>query len=179
MVEDPAALEFVTESSLVYAIHCYVELYQAVSEKALPAMVIMNDLEQYGSSGKSLEAMVEECEAVTFPQWKGDVYRADFAFTKIYWRRNGTREALTGKVESITDTGKEVKRVEEETPMLKLDKDAKLLETVVKIAPEKSANANEVPAVKPLDNEVTTETVDVPESSKNIEIEQKHDTTNK
>jgi hypothetical protein len=92
-------LDLITETSLVYAIHCYIELYLAVSEKARPAMVVMNDLEEYVSPGKmipeGLQKMVEDCEEVEWPEWgqKGDGFRADFAFTKIWWRK-GEQEIL-------------------------------------------------------------------------------------
>ena len=48
VVEDPAAFSQITESSLVYAIHCYAQIYKAVSEGSRPAVLIGTDVENFG-----------------------------------------------------------------------------------------------------------------------------------
>ncbi|PMD14308.1 hypothetical protein NA56DRAFT_711127 [Hyaloscypha hepaticicola] len=92
VVDDPDAFRSITEDSLVYAIHCYVNVYKAISEGPKPALLIGTDIENFGRFGsketteaakKSLEEMVEGCEVLEFPQ-----VRHDFSDTKIYWRRS-------------------------------------------------------------------------------------------
>jgi hypothetical protein len=48
VVEDPAAFSQITESSLVYAIHCYAQVYKAVSKGSRPAVLIGTDVENFG-----------------------------------------------------------------------------------------------------------------------------------
>ncbi|RDL41675.1 uncharacterized protein BP5553_01654 [Venustampulla echinocandica] len=91
VVEDPAAFDQIDENTLVYAIHCYSDVYQKVSQAPKPAVLVSTDVELFdrtsldGEKGdvKSLGAMVESYEAIPFPQ-----IRHDFSDTKIYWPKN-------------------------------------------------------------------------------------------
>ncbi|TVY19587.1 hypothetical protein LARI1_G000756 [Lachnellula arida] len=91
-VEDPKAFGDIDENSLVYAIHCYADVYKKVSEQKRPAIFIGTDVENFGRftlsetaevTAKALDEMVEQYEAIDFPQ-----IRHDFSDTKIYWRKN-------------------------------------------------------------------------------------------
>ncbi|TVY80808.1 hypothetical protein LSUE1_G003265 [Lachnellula suecica] len=91
IVEDPEAFQHIVESSLVYAIHCYADVYKEVSEQKTPAVFIGTDVENFGRfnlsetaevTAKALEEMVKGYESVDFPQ-----IRHDFSDTKIYWRK--------------------------------------------------------------------------------------------
>ncbi|TVY88647.1 hypothetical protein LAWI1_G006343 [Lachnellula willkommii] len=92
VVEDPKAFGDIEENSLVYAIHCYADVYKKVSEQKRPAIFIGTDVENFGRftlsetaevTAKALDEMVEQYEAIDFPQ-----IRHDFSDTKIYWRKN-------------------------------------------------------------------------------------------
>lgn len=48
MVEDPEAIGKITESTLVYAIHCYADVYMAVSEGPRPSMMVITDVDNFG-----------------------------------------------------------------------------------------------------------------------------------
>ena len=48
MVEDPDAIGEITDNTLVYAIHCYADVYMAVSEGPCPSMIVMTDIENFG-----------------------------------------------------------------------------------------------------------------------------------
>ncbi len=47
VVEDPLAFGHVTENSLVYAIHCYAEVYKSIAEGPRPALMIGTDAENF------------------------------------------------------------------------------------------------------------------------------------
>lgn len=51
VVDDPDAFRRITEDSLVYAIHCYVDVYKAISEGPKPALLIGTDIENFGRFG--------------------------------------------------------------------------------------------------------------------------------
>jgi hypothetical protein len=51
VVEDPEAFKSIKEDSLVYAIHCYVDVYKAVSEGTRPAVLIGTDIGNFGRFG--------------------------------------------------------------------------------------------------------------------------------
>ncbi|KAG0650536.1 hypothetical protein D0Z07_3035 [Hyphodiscus hymeniophilus] len=79
VVEDPLAFGHITEKSLVYAIHCYAQVYKSVAEGPRPAVVIGTDVENFGkfnlnetteNIAKDLEDMVQDCETIDFPQGK-------------------------------------------------------------------------------------------------------------
>jgi TusA-related sulfurtransferase len=48
VVEDPGAFAHIGEKSLVYAIHCYADVYKKVSEEKRPAVFIGTDVENFG-----------------------------------------------------------------------------------------------------------------------------------
>ena len=48
VVDDPLAFEHITESSLVYAIHCYGQVYKSIADGPRPAVVIGTDVENFG-----------------------------------------------------------------------------------------------------------------------------------
>jgi hypothetical protein len=48
VVDDPDAFKHITEATLVYAIHCYADVYKAVSEGPRPAVLIGTDVENFG-----------------------------------------------------------------------------------------------------------------------------------
>lgn len=92
VVDDPLAFGRITQKSLVYAIHCYAQVYKLVAEGPRPALMIGTDVENFKKFNllesteiimKSLENMVKDCEVIDFPQ-----VRHDFSDTKIYWRKD-------------------------------------------------------------------------------------------
>jgi len=90
VVDDPQAFDSITESALVYAIHCYAPVYKSISERPRPAVLIGTDVDNFGKFNLSIEGtitqeledMVSGCEVWEFPQT-----RHDFSDTKIYWRK--------------------------------------------------------------------------------------------
>ena len=48
VVDDPLAFGCITEKSLVYAIHCYSQVYKSVAEAPRPAMMIGTDVDNFG-----------------------------------------------------------------------------------------------------------------------------------
>lgn len=48
VVEDPEAFQHIGEDSLIYAIHCYADVYRKVSEQKRPAVFIGTDVENFG-----------------------------------------------------------------------------------------------------------------------------------
>lgn len=48
VVEDPEAFEQIGENTLVYAIHCYADVYTKVSKQQRPALFIGTNLENFG-----------------------------------------------------------------------------------------------------------------------------------
>lgn len=48
IVNDPEAFTKITEGSLVYAIHCYAQVYKAISEGVRPAVLIGTDVGNFG-----------------------------------------------------------------------------------------------------------------------------------
>lgn len=48
VVEDPKAIGKIGNGSLVYAIHCYADVYLAVSEGPRPAMMVVTDVGNFG-----------------------------------------------------------------------------------------------------------------------------------
>jgi hypothetical protein len=48
VVEDPLAFAKITEKSLVYAIHCYAQVYKSVAEGPRPALLIGTDVDNFG-----------------------------------------------------------------------------------------------------------------------------------
>jgi hypothetical protein len=47
-VEDPEAISKITGNTLVYAIHCYADVYMTVAEGPRPAMMVITDVENFG-----------------------------------------------------------------------------------------------------------------------------------
>jgi hypothetical protein len=48
VVEDPEAIGKIGSGSLVYAIHCYADVYLAVSEGPRPSMMVVTDVGNFG-----------------------------------------------------------------------------------------------------------------------------------
>lgn len=48
VVSDPEAFTRVGEGSLVYAIHCYADVYHKVSQQKRPAVFIGTDVQNFG-----------------------------------------------------------------------------------------------------------------------------------
>ena len=48
VVEDPEAISKINIDSLVYAIHCYADVYQAVSGGPRPSVMIITDVANFG-----------------------------------------------------------------------------------------------------------------------------------
>jgi hypothetical protein len=48
VVDDPEAFKSITEDGLVYAIHCYVDVYKAINEGPRPAVLIGTDVGNFG-----------------------------------------------------------------------------------------------------------------------------------
>lgn len=47
VLEDPAAFKQIDENTLVYAIHCYSDVYENVSQAPKPAVLISTDVELF------------------------------------------------------------------------------------------------------------------------------------
>ncbi|KAH8660969.1 hypothetical protein BGZ60DRAFT_471785 [Tricladium varicosporioides] len=48
VVEDPAGFQEIGEDTLVYAIHCYGDIYRKMSESKKPAVLICTDMDNFG-----------------------------------------------------------------------------------------------------------------------------------
>lgn len=48
VVHDPEAIGKITVNTLVYAIHCYADVYMAVSEGPHPSVMVITDVENFG-----------------------------------------------------------------------------------------------------------------------------------
>jgi hypothetical protein len=59
-VEDPEAIGKVTDSALVYAIHCYADVYMAVAKGPQPAMMVITDVENFGRFNVYVKAALSE-----------------------------------------------------------------------------------------------------------------------
>lgn len=59
VVEDPKAFNIVAEESLVYAVHCYLQIYDKVRKVAIPAILIGNDLD-----GKDDRDTIKKCPEI-------------------------------------------------------------------------------------------------------------------
>ena len=49
-MQDPSAFSHITDNSLVYAIHCYADVYKSVSEAPPPVMLVATDVDNFGKS---------------------------------------------------------------------------------------------------------------------------------
>lgn len=47
VVQDPEAISKIHESSLVYAIHCYADVYMAVSKALRPSIMVGTDVKNF------------------------------------------------------------------------------------------------------------------------------------
>ncbi|CAG8980309.1 hypothetical protein HYALB_00013011 [Hymenoscyphus albidus] len=92
VLPDPEAFEHIDGNTLVYAIHCYANIYEKVGKRENAAVMICTDMEMFESSriekeeseaNKTLQVMVDGYEKIPFPQ-----IRSDFSDTIIYWRRD-------------------------------------------------------------------------------------------
>ncbi|PBP24987.1 hypothetical protein BUE80_DR004165 [Diplocarpon rosae] len=136
VVHDPKAFAEVGEGSLVYAIHCYGKVYKSVSERPRPAVLIATDVQNFGrfdsqvllhdwwtlltvfrsedSIANDLNAMVEGCQIIDFPQ-----LRHDFSDTKIYIRpatvsAAETQSSSDGYAIEVSEVGCTEKQPQEE-----------------------------------------------------------------
>lgn len=50
VLPDPEAFEHIDGNSLVYAIHCYADIYEKVSKRENPAVMICTDMEMFEAS---------------------------------------------------------------------------------------------------------------------------------
>lgn len=48
VVEDPAGFQEIDEDTLVFAIHCYGDVYKKMSESKKPAVLICTDMDNFG-----------------------------------------------------------------------------------------------------------------------------------
>ncbi|KAH7360149.1 hypothetical protein BKA65DRAFT_179782 [Rhexocercosporidium sp. MPI-PUGE-AT-0058] len=113
VAKDPEAFAEVGEGSLVYAIHCYADVYKSVAGRPRPAVLIGTDVGNFArfdasedTTARDLENMVDGCKVIEFPQ-----LRHDFSDTKIYLRPTTKVET---KVEPASVAMEESK--EEPTP---------------------------------------------------------------
>ncbi|KAG9231990.1 hypothetical protein BJ875DRAFT_467987 [Amylocarpus encephaloides] len=126
VLETPEAFAKVTVDTMVYAIHCYADIYSQISTQEPPAVLIGTNMDKFEmssevdeSTGRTLKAMVEGYEKSPFPQ-----IRSDFSDTIIYWGRRSTEEAgvaATPAIEEVQgpeakeeDAGVEAKDIEPE-----------------------------------------------------------------
>lgn len=128
VVDHPQAFEHVNKSSLVYAVHCAFELLWKVKERADPALLIVNDLQEtrfeqiaqrshvpdepaYESENSHqteeekentyLERYHQTCSLkIGCQEIVFPELRNDFSDTMIYWR--GTQSPINSQEEVIT-----------------------------------------------------------------------------
>lgn len=92
-VENPKAFEMIGLNSLVFAVHCYQNLYCTIARGCKPAILVGTKFErfemlEYGSQNLSSNLSLLKCmykeysDEMDFPQM-----RHDFSDTKIYWRK--------------------------------------------------------------------------------------------
>ncbi|KAL3422684.1 sensitivity to red light reduced-srr1 [Phlyctema vagabunda] len=121
VVDDPMAFDHITETTIVYAIHCYAEVYERVSKSSRPALLVSTDVKNFDGHAPSnatvaaLETLVEGCEELDFPQ-----LRHDFSDTKLYWRSDKEPDAAA-----------KVSPVDASTEILELSADAVTSEPVL------------------------------------------------
>lgn len=100
-VRDPKAFRLIGESSLVFAIHCYWEIYHAIIKASKPSVLIgtkMDNFEKFDTTSSEelsnkmeiIKRMVEDYQEIDFPQ-----LRHDFSDTVIYWRQSSTNIRLS------------------------------------------------------------------------------------
>ncbi|RKF71635.1 hypothetical protein GcM1_250067 [Golovinomyces cichoracearum] len=100
-VRDPKAFGLIGESSLVFAIHCYWEIYHAIIKASKPLVLIgtkMDNFENFDTTSSEelsnkmeiIKRMVEDYQEIDFPQ-----LRYDFSDTVIYWRQSSTNIRLS------------------------------------------------------------------------------------
>ncbi|KAF4627285.1 hypothetical protein G7Y89_g10870 [Cudoniella acicularis] len=122
VVEDPAGFESIGEDTLVYAIHCYGDVYRKVAEGIKPAILICTDLDNFGKfnlsetteeATKVFEDIVDGCEKIDFPQ-----LRYDFSDTKIYLRQTEEqlKRAEIAKLEAIAATAENLETEDNTEP---------------------------------------------------------------
>ncbi|KAI1007199.1 hypothetical protein K3495_g1024 [Podosphaera aphanis] len=90
VLEDPTAFEMIDDGSLIFAVHCYRGLYDAIANRGKKPSVLIGTnadifwkYESFDEPDKptKLDKMIMGCDEIKFPQ-----LRHDFSDTKIYWR---------------------------------------------------------------------------------------------
>ncbi|EHL00154.1 hypothetical protein M7I_3922 [Glarea lozoyensis 74030] len=155
---DPDAFELITEKTMVYAIHCYADIYEKVARRGGGKVIVCTDVEKFGgpsssisdSTIKILEVMVDGYEKMEFPQ-----IRSDFSDTKIYWRRSSDSAPLIEEAEIARDV--EVSTVAQEKKEVPVEP-ANTPSSVAALE-EKVEQQNE----NPVEAEVTSDIVSAPE----------------
>ncbi|KAH7029570.1 uncharacterized protein B0I36DRAFT_364092 [Microdochium trichocladiopsis] len=91
VVESPAGFELVDESTLVYGVHLYREIYSQAIAKAIPAVFVGTGYDVWDNYHDTqdldwdrLKTVDAACEKVQFPQDKG---YTTFTSTSLHWRR--------------------------------------------------------------------------------------------
>ncbi|TQS39455.1 hypothetical protein Golomagni_00019 [Golovinomyces magnicellulatus] len=101
VVRDPKAFGLIGENSLVFAIHCYWEIYHSIIKASKPSVLIgtkMNNFEKLDTTSSEelsnkmeiINRIVEDYQEIDFPQ-----LRHDFSDTVIYWRQSLTNITLS------------------------------------------------------------------------------------
>lgn len=97
-LDDPQGIDHIDEETLVFAVHCYADLYQQIGKASLPVVLIASDIERHIENMRVLESRSEDeekklkelsilstgVEVVPFPQ-----IRYDFSDTSIYLKTTG------------------------------------------------------------------------------------------
>lgn len=92
-LDDPQGIENIDGETLVFAVHCYADLYQQIGKGSQPVVLIASDIERHVENIRMLKSRSEEeekkleelsslntgVEVVPFPQ-----IRYDFSDTSIY-----------------------------------------------------------------------------------------------
>ncbi|KAH8594136.1 hypothetical protein B0O99DRAFT_189157 [Bisporella sp. PMI_857] len=105
VVDDPAAFQHVTGDSLVYAIHCYNDVFKQIVKFAKPAMMIRNKLDDLDlnptlkDDAAALQELIQEYEGQDFPQLQN--YHS-FSDTKIYWRKDLANTQAGSEIPSLS-----------------------------------------------------------------------------
>ena len=104
VADDPQGYKFVTSTSLVYAIHCYPDVYDGIRKAATPAMLIGNNLKgeeptAFNNLEKfhDLQELYKDVEVTAqMPQF-GNAFSSTVVFTSIDHEANN----YEGKVEEV------------------------------------------------------------------------------
>jgi hypothetical protein len=62
VVSHPEAFERINEKTLVYAIHCYAEIYEKVARQGGGKIIVCTDVEEFGGPSSYVSATFKTCD---------------------------------------------------------------------------------------------------------------------